>query len=172
MNFYVARLQAILFYDDFPGPQPASFRTLSSLLLIIYKFIGLLILGNSLIVLISFYNNMFWFFIFFLLWLYHAASGSCRRLAMKVVVTNISFLPLLLALHLLLMWKFPNTWGPLGPVFYQQSKSFLIFMFLRLGLNNLLMAYEDKSAYALCAFSFALGPDIEPITFLGKTLVW
>ncbi|KAH7521853.1 hypothetical protein FEM48_Zijuj07G0076100 [Ziziphus jujuba var. spinosa] len=38
------------------------------------------------------------------------------------------------------------------------------------GLNNLLMAYEDKSAYALCAFSFALGPDIEPITFLGKTM--
>ncbi|OMO53019.1 Ham1-like protein [Corchorus capsularis] len=37
------------------------------------------------------------------------------------------------------------------------------------GLNNLLMAYEDKSAYALCAFSFALGPDAEPITFLGKT---
>lgn len=31
------------------------------------------------------------------------------------------------------------------------------------------MAYEDKSAYALCAFSFALGPDVEPITFLGKT---
>ncbi|KAH1089600.1 hypothetical protein J1N35_016857 [Gossypium stocksii] len=38
------------------------------------------------------------------------------------------------------------------------------------GLNNLLMAYEDKSAYALCAFSFALGPDVEPVTFLGKTL--
>ncbi|GMN63777.1 hypothetical protein TIFTF001_032867 [Ficus carica] len=37
------------------------------------------------------------------------------------------------------------------------------------GLNNLLMAYEDKSAYALCAFSFALGPNTEPITFLGKT---
>jgi hypothetical protein len=33
------------------------------------------------------------------------------------------------------------------------------------------MAYEDKSAYALCAFSFALGPDVEPITFLGKTPV-
>ncbi|XWS13500.1 hypothetical protein CRYUN_Cryun36dG0042000 [Craigia yunnanensis] len=37
------------------------------------------------------------------------------------------------------------------------------------GLNNLLMAYEDKSAYALCAFSFAIGPDVVPITFLGKT---
>jgi hypothetical protein len=39
------------------------------------------------------------------------------------------------------------------------------------GLNNLLMAYDDKSAYALCAFSFALGPNAEPITFLGKTPV-
>ncbi|KAK7855307.1 inosine triphosphate pyrophosphatase [Quercus suber] len=36
-------------------------------------------------------------------------------------------------------------------------------------LNNLLMAYEDKSGYALCAFSFALGPNAEPITFLGRT---
>jgi inosine triphosphate pyrophosphatase len=37
------------------------------------------------------------------------------------------------------------------------------------GLNNLLMAYEDKSAYALCAFSFSRGPGAEPLTFLGKT---
>ncbi|XP_038723381.1 inosine triphosphate pyrophosphatase-like isoform X2 [Tripterygium wilfordii] len=37
-------------------------------------------------------------------------------------------------------------------------------------LNNLLMAYKDKSAYALCAFSFALGTNVEPTTFLGKTL--
>ncbi|KAL2242552.1 UNVERIFIED_CONTAM: Inosine triphosphate pyrophosphatase, partial [Sesamum indicum] len=36
-------------------------------------------------------------------------------------------------------------------------------------LNNLLMAYEDKSAYALCVFSLALGPNTDPITFLGKT---
>lgn len=36
------------------------------------------------------------------------------------------------------------------------------------GLNNLLMAYEDKSAYALCAFSFSHGPGAEPRTFLGK----
>ncbi|KAG5531194.1 hypothetical protein RHGRI_025971 [Rhododendron griersonianum] len=38
------------------------------------------------------------------------------------------------------------------------------------GLNNLLMAYEDKSAYAMCVFSLALGPTMEPITFMGKTL--
>ncbi|KAL9265379.1 Senescence-specific cysteine protease SAG39-like protein, partial [Drosera capensis] len=39
------------------------------------------------------------------------------------------------------------------------------------GLNNLLVAYKDKSAYALCVFSLALGPHVEPITFLGKTRV-
>ncbi|KAH9650216.1 Inosine triphosphate pyrophosphatase [Citrus sinensis] len=43
------------------------------------------------------------------------------------------------------------------------------FFHFCLCLNNLLMAYEDKSAYALCGFAFALGPNIEPITFLGKT---
>lgn len=37
------------------------------------------------------------------------------------------------------------------------------------GLNNLLLAYEDKSAYALCVFSLALGPNEEPLTFLGET---
>ncbi|XP_043718959.1 inosine triphosphate pyrophosphatase [Telopea speciosissima] len=37
------------------------------------------------------------------------------------------------------------------------------------GLNNLLMAYEDKSAYALCVFSLSLGPTVEPLTFVGKT---
>ncbi|XP_057739815.1 inosine triphosphate pyrophosphatase-like [Arachis stenosperma] len=36
-------------------------------------------------------------------------------------------------------------------------------------LNNLLRAYDDKSAYALCVFSFAIGPNREPITFAGKT---
>ncbi|KAG6582447.1 Inosine triphosphate pyrophosphatase, partial [Cucurbita argyrosperma subsp. sororia] len=37
------------------------------------------------------------------------------------------------------------------------------------GLNNLLVAYEDKSAYASCIFSFSLGPEAEPITFVGNT---
>ncbi|KVI00323.1 Ham1-like protein [Cynara cardunculus var. scolymus] len=37
------------------------------------------------------------------------------------------------------------------------------------GLNNMLMAYEDKSAYAMCIFSLAMGPNFEPITFVGKT---
>ncbi|KAH0470291.1 hypothetical protein IEQ34_000014 [Dendrobium chrysotoxum] len=38
------------------------------------------------------------------------------------------------------------------------------------GLNNLLMAYEDKSAYAACVFSLALGPNTDPLTFVGKTM--
>lgn len=36
----------------------------------------------------------------------------------------------------------------------------------------MLMAYDDKSAYALCVFSLALGPNVEPITFVGKTPVF
>ncbi|XP_010264028.1 PREDICTED: inosine triphosphate pyrophosphatase [Nelumbo nucifera] len=38
------------------------------------------------------------------------------------------------------------------------------------GLNKLLLGYEDKSAYALCVFSLALGPNVEPVTFVGKTM--
>nr|CAB3499478.1 unnamed protein product [Digitaria exilis] len=37
------------------------------------------------------------------------------------------------------------------------------------GLNNILKAYEDKSAFAMCIFSLALGPGEEPLTFVGKT---
>eukprot|EP00270_Netrium_digitus_P021832 TRINITY_DN9584_c0_g1_i1.p1 TRINITY_DN9584_c0_g1~~TRINITY_DN9584_c0_g1_i1.p1 ORF type:complete len:214 (-),score=50.12 TRINITY_DN9584_c0_g1_i1:118-699(-) len=37
------------------------------------------------------------------------------------------------------------------------------------GLNNLLAAYEDKSAYALCIFSLALNPTDDPLTFIGRT---
>ncbi|UJR37301.1 hypothetical protein I4U23_030010 [Adineta vaga] len=36
------------------------------------------------------------------------------------------------------------------------------------GLNNLLAAYEDKTAYAQCIFSFCAGPSSEPITFVGR----
>jgi hypothetical protein len=43
--------------------------------------------------------------------------------------------------------------------------------FAIVGLNNLLKAYEDKSAYAMCIFSLALGAGEEPITFVGKTPV-
>jgi len=37
------------------------------------------------------------------------------------------------------------------------------------GLNNMLAAYDDKSAYAQCVFSFCSGPSSEPITFVGRT---
>ncbi len=37
------------------------------------------------------------------------------------------------------------------------------------GLNRLLQGFEDKSAYALCVFSYSDGPDSEPLTFEGRT---
>jgi len=37
------------------------------------------------------------------------------------------------------------------------------------GLNNLLSAYEDKSASAVCTFAFSAGPGEEPILFQGRT---
>ena len=37
------------------------------------------------------------------------------------------------------------------------------------GLNNLLAAYPDKSAYAQCIFAFSQGPGSEPIVFSGRT---
>lgn len=81
--------------------------------------------------------------------------------------------------YLLLFFAFSSQW-----IFFSLFDSAIVAIFQTstidlfsplltffLGLNNLLMAYEDKSAYALCAFSFALRPDAEPITFLGKTPV-
>jgi inosine triphosphate pyrophosphatase len=37
------------------------------------------------------------------------------------------------------------------------------------GLNRMLSGFEDKSAYALCTFSFCAGPGEEPVVFAGKT---
>ncbi|KAI9790380.1 MAG: nucleoside triphosphate pyrophosphohydrolase ham1 [Peltula sp. TS41687] len=37
------------------------------------------------------------------------------------------------------------------------------------GLNNLLAAYEDKSAQAVCTFAFSEGPGHDPIIFQGRT---
>lgn len=39
------------------------------------------------------------------------------------------------------------------------------------GLNNLLLAYDDKSAQAVCTFAYCEGPGREPIIFEGRTLV-
>jgi hypothetical protein len=37
------------------------------------------------------------------------------------------------------------------------------------GLNNLLAAYEDKSAKAVCTFAYSPGPGHEPLLFQGIT---
>lgn len=37
------------------------------------------------------------------------------------------------------------------------------------GLNNLLVAYPDKSAQAVCTFAYCEGPGHEPIIFQGRT---
>jgi inosine triphosphate pyrophosphatase len=39
------------------------------------------------------------------------------------------------------------------------------------GLNNLLAAYTDKSAEAVCTFAYSEGPGFEPIVFQGRTSV-
>jgi hypothetical protein len=40
------------------------------------------------------------------------------------------------------------------------------------GLNNLLAAYEDKSAEAVCTFGYCEGPGQEPILFQGRCQVF
>ncbi|KAL9122279.1 MAG: hypothetical protein Q9187_001175 [Circinaria calcarea] len=37
------------------------------------------------------------------------------------------------------------------------------------GLNSLLLAYDDKSAQAICTFAYSEGPGHEPIVFQGRT---
>jgi len=39
------------------------------------------------------------------------------------------------------------------------------------GLNNLLNAYEDKSARAVCTFAYCKGPGQEPLLFEGRVNV-
>lgn len=39
------------------------------------------------------------------------------------------------------------------------------------GLNNLLAAYPDKSAEAVCTFAYCEGPGHEPLIFQGRTEV-
>jgi hypothetical protein len=57
--------------------------------------------------------------------------------------------------------------GPANP-FPLRSKWFLDALGHQ-GLNNLLAAYEDKSATAVCTFAFCAGPGQEPILFQGRT---
>ena len=37
------------------------------------------------------------------------------------------------------------------------------------GLNRMLAGFEDKTAYAQCIFAYTPSPDVEPITFVGRT---
>ena len=37
------------------------------------------------------------------------------------------------------------------------------------GLNNLLVAYEDKAAQAVCTFAYCEGPGHDPLIFQGRT---
>jgi inosine triphosphate pyrophosphatase len=39
------------------------------------------------------------------------------------------------------------------------------------GLNNLLAAYTDKTAEAVCTFAYSEGPGFQPIIFQGRTTV-
>lgn len=86
------------------------------------------------------------------------ASGSCRSLGMKVYLV-LPFWGILLYI---------DSFRLHFSIHFIISLSISLFL---PGLNNLLMAYEDKSAYALCIFSLSLGPNAEPIAFLGKTPV-
>ena len=37
------------------------------------------------------------------------------------------------------------------------------------GLNNMLAAYEDKSAQAVCTFAYCAGPGQDAVLFVGRT---
>eukprot|EP00898_Chlorokybus_atmophyticus_P000362 jgi/Chlat1/1326/Chrsp118S08660 len=37
------------------------------------------------------------------------------------------------------------------------------------GLNTMLSGFDDKTAYALCVFSYLESPESEPVTFSGRT---
>ncbi|KII94718.1 hypothetical protein PLICRDRAFT_169446 [Plicaturopsis crispa FD-325 SS-3] len=37
------------------------------------------------------------------------------------------------------------------------------------GINNLLVGFESKDAWALCTFAYSSGPGVEPILFEGRT---
>lgn len=56
----------------------------------------------------------------------------------------------------------------LANCFLPSSKYFLTALG-HVGLNNLLAAYEDKSAVAVCTFAFCAGPGEKPILFQGRT---
>lgn len=58
--------------------------------------------------------------------------------------------------------------SPRWTMLTKQSKWFLEAIG-HTGLNNLLVAYPDKSAQAVCTFAYCEGPGHEPIVFQGRT---
>lgn len=65
---------------------------------------------------------------------------------------------------------FWNSSGGVGAEVWFCSKWFLQALGHE-GLNNLLVAYEDKSAQAVCTFAYCEGPGHEPILFEGRVAV-
>jgi Ham1 family len=54
--------------------------------------------------------------------------------------------------------------------FFPTGRKWFLDALGHVGLNNLLAAYEDKSAEAVCTFAFSHGPGKEPLIFQGRTL--
>ncbi|MCJ1298152.1 nucleoside triphosphate pyrophosphohydrolase ham1 [Hypocenomyce scalaris] len=93
------------------------------------------------------------------------ASDKCRRAAASVKA------PVLVEDTCLCF----NALGQLpGPYVYylpllRHTRKWFLQALGHEGLNNLLLAYDDKSAEAVCTFAYSAGPDHEPIIFQGRT---
>ncbi|KAG1805389.1 inosine triphosphate pyrophosphatase-like protein [Suillus variegatus] len=48
-------------------------------------------------------------------------------------------------------------------------KHFMKHSVTKVGLNNMLVGFPTKDAYALCTFAYSAGPGTEPILFEGRT---
>lgn len=58
------------------------------------------------------------------------------------------------------------TWQSLT---YRLARKYFLQALGHEGLNNLLAAYEDKTAFAVCTFAYSAGPGHEPLIFQGRT---
>ena len=57
--------------------------------------------------------------------------------------------------------------GP--PLYYLSTVKWFLEKLGHDGLNRMLHGFDDKSAYALCTFTFCAGPAATPIVFEGRT---
>ena len=71
--------------------------------------------------------------------------------------------------HLLSMWRGFSSFPLSFFVAKLPSSKWFMTSIGHAGLNNLLAAYEDKSAKAVCTFAYSAGPGHEPILFQGIT---